>query len=112
VSRSARQGILAGEACVLTGNRSSGNGGSGFVFYGPAILTGNTAWFNTGSGFEEINTGGSSIVNNVSHGNAGGGLVLNASTGYAHNVVSNNGGAQVSGGTAMDGNVCDGLRCP
>jgi hypothetical protein len=77
-------------------------------------MKGNTASWNSGVGVAEVglNTGGSSIVNNVIEGNRGGGLLLKPTTGYAQNVLSNNGGAPVSGGVQMGVNVCNGSPCP
>jgi hypothetical protein len=114
VAQSTLAGIAVGEGCVVSRSRSQGNG-SGFLMFSPALLTGNTAIWNIGAGIAEgsIYNGGGSIVNNVIDGNGGVGLSLNTATGYSQNVLSNNngGGAQVTGGVSMGGNICSGSLC-
>lgn len=114
VAQNSLAGIAVGEGCVVSRNRSQGNG-SGFLMFSPALLTGNTAIWNIGAGIAEgsIYNGGGSIVNNVIDGNGGVGLSLNTATGYSQNVLSNNnsGGAQVTGGVSMGGNICSGSLC-
>lgn len=114
VAQNTLVGIAVGEGCVVSRNRSQGNG-SGFLMFSPALLTANTAIWNIGAGIAEgsIYNGGGSIVSNVIDGNGGVGLSLNTATGYSQNVLSNNngGGAQVTGGVSMGGNICSGSLC-
>jgi hypothetical protein len=114
VAQSTGDGIWVGEWCVVSGNRSALNGGTGFVFFPGVTMTRNTASWNGGFGIFEagLNTGGSSIVNNVIEGNGSGGLVLKPTTGYVQNVLSDNTGVPVTGGVQMGVNVCNGSPCP
>jgi len=71
VAKSTRDGIVAGEWCVIQGSRAAFNGGSGFVVFPGVAMSRNTTSWNKGFGIAEqgLNTGGSSIVQNVIEGN-------------------------------------------
>jgi hypothetical protein len=85
---------------------------------GAAIVTGNNGSISaitaTGNG-SGITCGiGCLASGNVIQGNAGLGLTFTDTTsGYVGNVLlgNNNGGAQVSGGTSLNQNVCNGAAC-
>ena len=105
-------GIGAGEGSVVAGNRVN------HVGHGPGInvFAGCTVRDNTVSGCGEgIRAAeGAAITVNAVRNNAGFGLTLGPTSGYAGNVlVGNNGaGPEVSGGIQTDKNVCGAGLCP
>jgi len=130
-------GIATSQNSVVTGNKAQGNGGIAGIFAGNySIAQGNVALRNTrdgihaGSGstvqgntsnfngMDGISVGvASTVIGNTARQNARFGLGLAASTfpndtiGYANNVVTYNGQAQVSGGTSLGQNLCNGSVC-
>ena len=125
----------------LTINSNGGDGISQTISYGNAIITRNTISVNRGDGIAAP-FGGSitnntvsfngdnntragiivtfaNLIGNTVQGNAGFGLfVINntTTTGYVNNVFVGNhglgGDGQVSGGTQLGGNLCNGALCP
>jgi len=120
------QGFEIMSTTTGTGNGINATGQSNVVvrngiitgFGGAAIITGNNASIaaitatTNGSG---ITCGvGCLASGNVLQGNTGLGLTFTDTTsGYVENVLlgNNNGGAQVSGGTSLNQNVCNGTAC-
>jgi hypothetical protein len=87
-------------------------------FTGPAMILGNNSNISAitatenGSGITCVS--GCLVSNSIIQGNTGPGLTFSDTTsGYVGNILQDNngGGAQVSGGTSLKQNVCDGAAC-
>jgi len=105
-------GIGAGDGSVITGNRVN------HVPHGPGISAtstcaiSNNAVTDCGEGIVGVN--GTLVESNAVSGSTGFGLRMQASSGYALNVLNGNNGTnpQVSGGFQVDKNECNGAFCP
>jgi hypothetical protein len=91
-------------------------------FAGPAIIAGNNASISaitaTGNGSGFTCGTGCLVSNNVISGNTGAGLIFaDTTSGYLGNVLQNNNGnsvgaaGQVTGGTSLNQNLCNGTVC-
>jgi hypothetical protein len=89
ISRNGLRGIDAGVAASVVENAVFENGSDGIA-----------------AGF------GASVARNAVSLNDGVGLLLDTDAGYARNTMSSNTGAEVSGGSDLGGNSCDGGACP
>jgi hypothetical protein len=117
------------ESAVVSHNNVVQNGQRGIAVLGAAsvsynvVLNNGTDGIHAGGGAVSHNSvksnghygilgQGSVVSHNLVHSNASYGLLL-GSSGYLGNAVGNNnlGGAQVSGGVSMGGNVCGGVPC-
>jgi parallel beta-helix repeat protein len=108
-------GIGASFSSLIAGNVVNSNGASGISLGSGCTVTGNTVNNNGGIGISA--QAGSTLIGNTVRGNIGLGLSLSGiggASGYTSNVLNGNnvGGAQVSGGVQMGGNVCAGVACP
>ncbi|MEM9177770.1 MAG: hypothetical protein AAGC67_21375 [Myxococcota bacterium] len=111
--RNAEAGIEGDFAAVLIGNASQTNGGDGLSgLFGGNVIHANTAVENAGNGIRASD--GALVTRNVLQANETRNLFLNASAGYARNVITSTASSPVTvvGGVALDGNLCDNGACP
>lgn len=105
-------GIVCGNGCTIRGNSIRSNADRGIVASFASQISDNSVYANgsgeaTDDGIEAAD--GSLVQNNAVRSNDGIGIELTGSqSGYRANVVSNNGGVEVSGGVDMGGNLIDG----
>jgi hypothetical protein len=103
-------GLLMGRGVRVEGVIALSNGTGIRVSFGGAVVNSTASTNGTG-----IDAGpGSTVIGNTVRSNAGIGMVLAVDAGYVHNVLTQNngGGAQVTGGIQMGGNVCGATLCP
>ena len=81
---------------------------------GEGVVTGNSVTFNGANGIDAFN--GSTLIGNTVRSNTLMGMSLDTGTdasGYANNVIRDNGMGTVTGGVEMGANVCNGnTTCP
>ena len=89
--------------------------GIGIDVSSDSLVVNNVANNNADSGIVvALGLGGGTVIGNTAAGNVGFGLSLSDNTvGYANNTLRNNNGrgAQVSGGTQIGMNLCNGTLC-
>jgi len=101
-------GIRTTHDSVVSGNTANLNG-AGISSDAGNTVTGNTA---SGNGGADIIDSHGTVLGNTVRSNGSPGLLLDAFSGYGHNVANDNNGGntnpQVSQGIELDGNVCGG----
>jgi hypothetical protein len=103
-------GLLMGRGVRVERVIALSNGTGIRVSFAGAVVNSTASTNGTG-----IDAGpGSAVIGNTVRSNAGVGMVLAVDAGYVHNVMTQNngGGAQVTGGIQMGGNVCGATLCP
>jgi parallel beta-helix repeat protein len=98
-----------GSGLVVSGNSVNSNGKLGIGAGIGSTISGNSVYSNSGSGIY-CNGGGCLISNNTIDNNNPDGINADSTTGYGGNVLNNN-GTNVSAGTSMKNNVCNGALC-
>jgi hypothetical protein len=104
-------GISAGDGSTVIGNAAAGN--SDGVIVDPDCTVINNA-VNENAEFGMVFSSGGTVIGNAAGGNGKYGLRFSDNTsGYVNNTLRNNngGGAQVSGGTQIGMNLCNGKLC-
>jgi parallel beta-helix repeat protein len=101
--------------CTITGNVAFGNKTDGILCVFGCTISGNTAGGNQSDGIHcgapSSGPSGCLISNNTATNNTSNGIfAFDASTGYRGNVLNAN-GTQVSGGTSLGNNLCNGTAC-
>ena len=100
-----------GVGCLIYGNTTNYNGGTGIgCSNGGCMILDNTVEFNPYGIVPPL--GGNSIFRNTVVGNTSYGLyIFNGTTsGYGENIFQGN-GTNVSGGTSLNTNLCNGVAC-
>lgn len=112
ISSNTSHGIYITSGNVV-GNRISANSGDGVYCAGRCLIADNVVSNSTLIG---VAVDGSSLIrNNVIGSNTGLGIsITGTGSGYQGNVLNGNNGAnpEVSGGTNLQGNLCNGVYCP
>jgi hypothetical protein len=100
-----------GNGCLITGNTANNNGGTGIgCNNGGCMAVDNTVDFNSYGIAPSLH--GNSIIRNTIVGNTTYGLYLfnDNTSGYGENIFQGN-GTNVSGGTSLNTNLCNGVAC-
>lgn len=98
-----------GSGLVVSGNSANSNSKVGIGAGLGSTISGNSVYSNSGSGIY-CNGGGCVISNNTIDDNNPDGINADSTTGYGGNVLNGN-GTNVSAGTSMKNNVCNGVVC-
>jgi parallel beta-helix repeat protein len=103
-------GIGCFGACIITGNTAGGNANYGIVCNGDGcVVSGNTMASNTTGTGVIVSGSGGLVTGNTIVGNAGGLFANDTTTLYGGNVFKNS--SNVSGGTSLRTNLCNGTLC-
>jgi len=102
--------IGCGGASAMSGNTANGNANYGIYCAGNGcVISGNTANANTGVGIY-CDGSGCLVSRNAVYKNGTGIKANDSSSGFAWNVVDNN-GTRFSGGNSLSNNLCGGSSC-
>jgi hypothetical protein len=106
--------VVVGNQSTVSGITASGNSGgsTGVIAAGDGSVVSNNL-VSANNGLAIACTIGCLARGNTVQNNSGGGIRFNdATNGYAGNVLQQNGGAAVTGGTQIGQNLCNGSLCP